>query len=225
MIELRESFRLVLSKVVRRLSLSDLSVDSLNLAYRHGFFLMADSDENVDYYCPNTRAIFLLQSMPQCPRSMKKFIRHSIDRYRVFINRDPVRVMQCCAAPRDGESDTWICPDFYDIYTRFPTFTSVEVYNNEDQLVGGLYGLLIGKIFAGESMFSFETNTSKLAFYLLVEHCRKYEVPIIDSQIPNNHTLSLGCVVISLDDYLQELFKYRDQKLDESFYAPQQIYP
>ncbi len=196
-------------------------------AYQNGVFPMYFGTRLglIGWFYPPKRAVFDLDAVV-CHRSMIKFIRGSLSRYRIWINRNPTEVVRACSLNSGkGRASTWISEDFIRVYPSMPNFVSVEVYNSADELAGGLYGLCAGKLFAGESMFSFETNTSKLAFYFLVQYCRRYGFDYIDSQILNPHTESLGCKEIDNETYQSILQRYRKENPDPSFFETKLLYP
>jgi leucyl/phenylalanyl-tRNA--protein transferase len=203
-----------------------LNAEWLKYSYRRGVFPMylGEGLNLIGWFYPSCRAVFDLSHII-CHRSMMKFIRGTLSGYSVWINRNPAGVMRACSLTTDSRSSTWITEDFISTYPALPNFLSVEVYNSDDQLAGGLYGLCLGKLFAGESMFSFETNTSKLAFYFLAYHCCRYGIDYIDSQILNDHTESLGCRVIDNSEYERILHHYSDIAVDPSFFDCRALYP
>ena len=123
------------------------------------------------------------------------------------LDRDFEGVMRRCAEPGPGRPTTWITSDFVAAYTelhRLGVAHSVEVYEN-DELVGGLYGVSIGGFFGGESMFHRRPDASKAAVAHLVQHLRDRGFSLLDAQVPTPHLASLGAVEISRDEYLTRL--------------------
>jgi len=139
-------------------------------------------------------------------RSLAKLLRQQ--RYRVSFDRDFAAVIRACAAPRDYADGTWITPSMQDAYLelhRRGIAHSVEVWQGEE-LVGGLYGLAIGQLFFGESMFSRADNASKVGFATLVDKLRQWGFVLIDCQMPTQHLHSFGARAIpraAFADYLQ----------------------
>jgi leucyl/phenylalanyl-tRNA---protein transferase len=180
----------------------DLSADRLRLAYRSGIFPWTVNP--ISWWSPNPRGIFLLENF-HVPRSLAKFIRRQpfeITRDRAFR-----QVMEACAAPAPGRGGNWIKPEFIEAYARLHeqgAAHSVECWRAAE-LVGGIYGVSVGGLFAGESMFHRATNASKVALCHLVEHLRARGFALFDIQMITPATRQLGAVEIARDEYLQRL--------------------
>jgi len=117
------------------------------------------------------------------------------------------RVMEGCAAPGTGRESTWISQQFIKAYTRLHLLGhahSAEIWH-DNELAGGVYGVAIGGLFAGESMFHRETNASTLCLNFLIEHLRSRGYELFDSQVISTHTARLGAIEISRDEYLMRL--------------------
>jgi leucyl/phenylalanyl-tRNA--protein transferase len=173
-------------------------------AYRMGFFPMAQSRSGpISWYSPDPRAILPLETF-HVPRSLRSFMKQT--RLITTIDRAFDRVIRACAETRE-KSDTWISDEIIEVYTSLHLRGighSVETWAG-DVLVGGLYGLAIGGAFFGESMFSRESNASKLALVRLVEHLKEREFILLDSQIINDHVRQFGAVEIAREKYLDTL--------------------
>ncbi len=194
--------------------------------YSQGIFPMA-SEKRPGYLilgCPRQRALFDLNEI-KISRSMVKFLRSCPGRYQVRINTRKQEIVENCRNIPRKDGDGWIGEDFPRLYASMPNFVSAGVFNQEDELVGGLYGLCVGRIFCGESMFSRESNTSKLAFYAFVLHCRRYGFRYIDSQILNDHTASLGCREYPRKFFRKLLAKWGQAWPETSFKEPGVIFP
>jgi len=180
----------------------DLSVERLRLAYRSGLFPW--TVKPISWWSPDPRGIFELDHF-HLPRSFEKFLRRQP--FSVTINRAFRTVIEACAtADRKG---AWISPEFIDAYTRLHETGdahSVECWQN-DQLVGGIYGITQGGLFAGESMFHRVTNASKVALWHLVERLRERRFALFDIQMVTPATRLFGAVEISRDEYLCRLAK------------------
>jgi len=180
----------------------DLEPERLRLAYRSGIFPWTFNP--VSWWSPNPRGIFELERF-HIPHSLGKFIRkRSFD---VTHDRAFRPVMEACAAPGKGRGRTWISPEFIEAYTRLHKLGdahSVECWR-DGELVGGIYGVSSGGLFAGESMFHRTRNASKVALSLLVEHLRNRGYVLFDIQMVTPATRQLGAVEISRDDYLKRL--------------------
>lgn len=183
----------------------DLSVPRLINAYRSGVFPWFNPGEPIYWWNPDPRAV-LLPEMVSFSRSLRKTIRNK--GYQVVFDRNFKQVIAACAAPRSYSSGTWISPEMQQAYCRLHdagVAHSVEVYNKDDVLVGGLYGISSGGVFCGESMFSTEPNTSKIAFIALAWYAQHVGYTLIDCQLENSHLLSLGSTSISRKDYMTVL--------------------
>lgn len=178
-----------------------LTPELVLLAYRQGFFPMAESsDGEIYWHFPERRAIFPIYNI-KVPRSIKKIQRQNIFTYNIDNNFEVV--IENCANRRD----TWINDEIIAVYIDLfymGNAHSVEVYR-EDELVGGLYGVAIGGAFFGESMFNLEPNTAKLAFYKLIEILQKNNFSLLDSQYLNPFTHSLGAIEVSKEVYMRML--------------------
>ncbi|HAW08915.1 MAG TPA: leucyl/phenylalanyl-tRNA--protein transferase [Bacteroidetes bacterium] len=178
-----------------------LTPELILLAYRQGFFPMAESsDGEIYWHFPERRAIFPIYDI-KVPRTIRKIQKQFI--YSYDIDRNFEAVISNCA----NREETWINDEIIMLYTElfYMGFAhSVEVYRN-NQLVGGLYGVAIGGAFFGESMFNLEPNTAKLAFYELIKILQNNKFSLLDSQYLNPFTHSLGAIEVSKEDYLQML--------------------
>ncbi|MEI2511380.1 leucyl/phenylalanyl-tRNA--protein transferase [Acinetobacter soli] len=183
---------------------ADLEPSTLFEAYTHGLFPWFNEGDPICWWSPDPRCvIYPEQYRPSKTliRSMKKYD------YQVTINRAFEQVVRACALPRNYTNDTWISEDIVQGYVELFKAGygySVEVWQ-EDQLVGGLYGVSIGKGCFGESMFSTHTDASKMAFYTLMLIGQEHQVRWIDCQLVNDHLLSLGACTLSRQDYLKSL--------------------
>ena len=185
----------------------DLSPERLLLAYSSGIFPWYSEDDPILWFSPDPRLIFeLVDYKPG--RTLKKLI--NSNRYEVRIDTDFESVIrQCAKVPRPGQSGTWITGEMISAYIKLYELGyahSFETYENE-QLVGGLYGVSLGKAFFGESMFYIKKDASKIAFHCLVEKCREFSFSFIDSQVPTEHMKQMGCVEISRVSFLDRLKK------------------
>ena len=163
---------------------------------------MADSfDNEIYWHFPDPRAIFDIYNVP-IPRSVRKL--YNSGKYYYKIDRAFPEVINYCAS----RFTTWINQEIIDVYCELHNLGfahSVEVYNTNNQLVGGLYGVAIGGAFFGESMFNTEPNTAKLAFVKLIEILKHNKFILLDSQYINDFTAQLGAIEITAEDYLKIL--------------------
>ena len=167
---------------------------------------MAESQDDPDLFWvdPEWRGIFPLDEF-HLSRSMRKLIRKNP--YKVTVDKAFRQVMKSCAKPAKGRENTWINRTILDLYTELHQqghAHSVEVWR-DDKLVGGLYGVSFNAVFCGESMFSVESNTSKLALCYLVARLNKGGFHLLDTQFLTDHLASLGAVEISREEYHRRL--------------------
>lgn len=182
----------------------DLSPERLLRAYQHGIFPWYSEDQPILWWSPDPRGVIFTERFKP-NRSLRKMLNRKL--FNVTIDKAFDDVIAGCAAPRSDGQGTWISPDMQIAYRRlhYQGYAhSIECWQDEE-LVGGLYGVSLGRLFFGESMFSRVSNASKVAFCFLIEHCRRLGMPLIDCQMQNNHLESLGAVEIARDvfsDYL-----------------------
>ena len=182
----------------------DLSVSRLLLAYRNGMFPW--TDDPVTWWSPDPRAIFELDRF-HASGSLVHVIRKGV--FEITIDRAFRQVMEGCAGPAPGRESTWISARFIEAYTALHGLGhahSVECWQNS-QLVGGIYGVSIGGLFAGESMFHRANNASKVALSHLHRHLRERSFALFDIQLLTPITRQLGATTISRGNYLQRLVK------------------
>lgn len=193
----------------------DLSVDRLKLAYYHGIFPWFSEGEPILWWSPDPRGVMPLSQF-HCSRNLSKFVRnHS---YRVSLNNAFTEVIEACSSIPRKDDGTWITQTMLDAYLALHEqgyAHSIEVWD-EDILVGGLYGVAMGGVFCGESMFSYAKNTSKLAFYHLVQLLESNGADFIDCQMQNSHLQSLGCIEVSRQKFLAMLALSRDKSYPEN---------
>jgi leucyl/phenylalanyl-tRNA--protein transferase len=171
---------------------ADLSVERLLYAYRHGIFPWYSEDQPILWWSPDPRMVLEPQQF-HISRSLHKRLRNK--QYRITRDQDFAAVVRACAQPRTPEGGTWILPEMFDAYVELHALGhahSVEIWL-EDELVGGIYGVSIGQVFFGESMFSRRSDTSKMA----LAHLCTLGYQLIDCQVPSEHLISLGAVLIS----------------------------
>ena len=169
----------------------DLSIERLLDAYRHGIFPWFNPGEPILWWSPDPRMV-LVPDEVRVTRSLAKRMRNG--GFELRVDTAFVDVMRACAAPRKSESGTWISPAMLAAYTRLfdaGYAHSVETWH-DGVLVGGLYGVAIGRMFYGESMFSREPNASKVALVRLARQLEQWEFGLIDCQMETAHLASLG---------------------------------
>jgi leucyl/phenylalanyl-tRNA--protein transferase len=183
----------------------DIQPDALIEAYSKGVFPW-DGNFPHPWFSPRQRCLLRPQDF-HCSKTLARL--DASDRYMVIFDKHFREIMrECMKIPRRGQTGTWITPAMIDSYTAL--FDAglgfcAGVFNRHGQLVGGLYGLRLGKAYFGESMFSIEPNTSKLALYHLCLDLQKRGVPWIDCQQDTPHLRSLGSHLVSREKYLDLL--------------------
>ncbi|WP_028295911.1 leucyl/phenylalanyl-tRNA--protein transferase [Olivibacter sitiensis] len=182
----------------------DLRIERLLLAYELGIFPWYGEDTPILWYSPHERFVLYPDEL-RLSKTMRKLMREAT--YVLTYDRTFAEVIEACAyIKRQGQDGTWITDDMMDAYKllhRNGHAHSVEVWNKEGNLVGGLYGVscgIAGQVFCGESMFSLESNTSKLA---LVALCQSGNYSLIDCQIESSHLSSMGARLITRKEYMR----------------------
>src|SRR5688572_11448847 len=183
-----------------------IPAELLLMAYRSGIFPMADSRDDAEIYWvePRERAVIPLDGL-RVSRSLAKAVRQ--DRFRVTCNADFEGVIAACAAPRPGHPESWISDRIAASYRALHMAGhahSIECWQ-DGELVGGLYGVGFERAFCGESMFSHETDASKVALAWLVALLRRADYRLLDCQFMTEHLASLGAVPVSRETYLARL--------------------
>ena len=182
----------------------DLSAARLLAAYQRGIFPWYEAGEPILWWTPQPRAVLRPSEFHES-KSLRKFLKTRD--WRVEYDQRFEQVIEACAAPSPGREETWISDDMKAAYLelhRLGYAHSVEVLDN-DCLVGGLYGVKLGKIFFGESMFSNTPNASKVALKALCELGSLGGLSLIDCQMPNEHLSSLGMTLIQRENFEMEL--------------------
>ncbi len=190
----------------------DLAPETILSAYAQGLFPWFNEDDPIAWWCPEPRCI-IIPSDYQPSKSLRKQAKNS--RWQLTLNQAFDAVIRSCSLPRCDHHDslvegdhTWIHEEMIEAYTDLHAngfAHSVEVWDEHGQLVGGLYGLKIGGIYFGESMFHTASNASKLAFWGLMRLCEQSDVALVDCQLPNDHLMSLGAVTRPRTEFLSQL--------------------
>ncbi len=189
----------------------DLTAERLLSAYSQGIFPWFSDEQPILWWSPNPRCV-LFPDQLNISRSMKKILRRG--EYQITVNEAFPKVMQQCAAPREGQDGTWITTEMHEAYIqlhRLGHAHSAECWH-QGELVGGLYGIAIGQVFFGESMFSQRSNASKAAFITLVQQLIGWGYQLIDCQVHTDHLESLGAIEIQREQFLQSLNSLCRQK-------------
>ncbi|WP_028866940.1 leucyl/phenylalanyl-tRNA--protein transferase [Psychromonas arctica] len=202
----------------------DLSPERLLNAYQHAIFPWFSDGEPILWWSPAERAVIQPQQV-HISKSMEKFIRQTT--LTVTINHVFKDVVKACAQPRKKQSETWISPAiqaaYYQLHLRGVAH-SVEVWD-QDELVGGLYGVNIGGIFCGESMFHQQTNASKLAFIAFSQHFSRFQGQLIDCQMMTAHLQSLGVTANTRVAFIKQLEQYKGTPINLTCWNKQVINP
>lgn len=183
---------------------ADLSPARLLEAYQRGIFPWFNAGEPILWWSPDPRMVLFPDEF-EPSRSLRKRLRRGD--YEIRVDTAFTAVMQACAAPRPGQRGTWITPSMLAAYTRLHRLGyahSVETWI-DGQLVGGLYGVAIGRVFFGESMFARVTDASKIAFAHLVGQLRAWGYGLIDCQMSTRHLASLGAREIPRREFVARL--------------------
>lgn len=182
----------------------DLSMKRLLVAYRRGIFPWFSDEEPILWWSPSERMVLFPEHL-HISRSLKKTLRKP--KYEVTFDQCFTEVMQQCAGPRRRQQGTWITQEMLDAYDNLHEHKyahSVETWY-EGELVGGLYGVAIGKVFYGESMFSKMPDASKVAFVHFTRQLQRWGYELIDCQVYTPHLASLGAMEVLREDYTKLL--------------------
>lgn len=181
----------------------DLSPSRVLMAYRMGIFPWYSANDPILWWSPDPRFILELDEFI-LHRSLRKKIAH----FEIRFNRAFSQVIrECSAISRRGQKGSWLVPEMieaYEVLHGMGHAHSVEAYQN-GILVGGLYGLSVGRVFCGESMFAKVSDASKVAFAGLIYHLKEWGYDFVDCQVPTPHLKSLGAKEISRDAFLKRL--------------------
>ncbi len=187
----------------------DLSAERLVAAYRHGCFPWYQDGQPLLWWSPDPRTVLLPNNL-HISRSLRKVLRSN--QFSVTFDRNFAEIIRACSEPRKDEDGTWITTEMQAAYFELHAqgyAHSVEVWH-QDKLVGGLYGIAIGQLFFGESMFSRMSNASKVGFVTLVNALKGAGFVLIDCQMPTEHLLSLGAASVSRAEFSEYLTNYLD---------------
>lgn len=180
----------------------DLSVERLLLAYQNGIFPWFGDDTPILWYSPHERFV-LFPNEVKISKSIRQVLKNNP--FKITYNKAFEKVILACAeAKRKEGNGTWITEEMQSAYTKLHQLGhvhSIEVWENEE-LVGGLYGVLINKVFCGESMFSKKSNASKIALIWL---CQNANINIIDCQIHSEHLEKMGARMIEREEFIEYL--------------------
>jgi leucyl/phenylalanyl-tRNA--protein transferase len=189
----------------------DLEPGRLLNAYKQGIFPWYSDDDPILWWSPAPRCVIYPADIYTSTRTRRRF---NSGKYHITADTAFEQVIEACSEPRKDDSGTWITDEMQQAYKRLHRqghAHSVEVWKNK-KLVGGVYGIAIGKVFFGESMFSRETDTSKIALISLCQQLQAWQYGLMDCQVENPHLMSLGAVEISRSVFESSLMKYIDNE-------------
>ena len=192
-----------------------LGVQRLLDAYARGIFPWFSDGDPVLWWCPDPRMILPTEAV-HVSRSLARHLKRG--GFEITFDRAFGRVLAECAAPRRHESGTWLVPSMRQAYTRLfdaGAAHSIEVWM-DGELAGGLYGVAIGRMFFGESMFTRRTDGSKIAIVILARHLARWGFPLIDCQMRTEHLATLGAQEISRRQFVREVARLVKQQPDPS---------
>lgn len=182
----------------------DLSVERLLLAYRHGIFPWYSEGEPILWWSPDPRMVFRTDRV-HVPRRFARLLRGCT--WQVRADTAFRAVMRACAQSRPGQPTTWISEDMLHAYGELHDAGhahSIEVFDGET-LIGGIYGIAIGRMFFGESMFGMVSGASKVALLALCHALALWRWPLLDAQVQSDHLESLGATTITRAEFVEEL--------------------
>ncbi len=193
----------------------DLTVENLRNAYNKGIFPWHIDGLPLPWFCPESRAVLEFENL-HIPKSLNKQWRKT--NWKFTIDEDFESVIKGCSEmKRPHEAGTWITPEFIETYIEFHKLGeahSVEVWDEGENLVGGLYGVDASGVFCGESMFYKESNASKLALVYLIEHLKSKGSTWLDTQVMTPHFEKFGAKEIPRKDFLDKLEQTQNQNLN-----------
>lgn len=184
----------------------DLDPNRILKAYKNGIFPWFENDDHLVWWSPDPRMVLFPEKL-KISKSTKKLLKENF--FKVTFNQSFDEVVDSCAkVKRFGQNGTWITNGLKKVYSKLHNMGhaySVEVWKDYE-LVGGLYGIDLGDVFCGESMFTKANNASKIGFVHLVKELTKNKYKLIDCQVPSAHLKSLGAEEISRKEFLKYLF-------------------
>jgi leucyl/phenylalanyl-tRNA--protein transferase len=210
----------------------DLSISRLMNAYRLGIFPWFGDEDPYLWWSPDPRGILELDKF-HTSKTLRKSLKKG--EYQVTLNNNFLGVInQCSQIPRKASgltqvkqtsTQTWISDEMVKAYIRLHEAGyahSIEVWYKED-MVGGLYGVSVGSVFCGESMFHSRTDASKVGLYALVQHMKNANMGFIDCQMETPHLATLGCETVSRESFLKRLDNYKDRKISPEIWRSQSL--
>jgi len=190
----------------------DLNPSRLLKAYTNGIFPWYSKDDPIIWWSPNPRLIMELDDF-----KLSKSLKKSIKKFTYKFDSDFEEIItRCGTKDRKDQNGSWIQKDIIEAYTELHGMGIVHCIGSyqDNKLVGGLYGVIVGKIFCGESMFADVNDASKSAYAVLIYHLKEWGYDFIDCQVPTNHLKSLGAKEVSRDYFLTRLNKSNTEKIE-----------
>ena len=200
----------------------NLHSQTLLRAYHCGIFPWYQDGDPILWWSPATRCV-LEPSALHLSKSLRKTLRRND--YQVTVDRSFDQVIKACSEPRDEDGDTWITDEMIAAYIQLHNQSeshSIEVWRDGD-LIGGLYGVTVGSLFCGESMFHTKTDASKVALYVLVEHMKHHHMSFIDCQMETPHLSSLGCETMPREEFISRLELSKNLKVADDAWQAQSL--
>ena len=185
----------------------DLSPERLLHAYRHGIFPWYADDEPILWWSPDPRTVFATDRVHVSSR-LRRWLRQC--GWTIHADGAFADVVRACAAPRQHQPTTWITAEMFDAYCRLHELGwahSIEVRDEADRCIGGIYGVAIGRMFFGESMFSAETNGSKVALIGLCRVLCEWGFALLDAQVASPHLATLGAIQMPRSEFVAHVAK------------------
>ena len=190
-------------------------------AYRRGVFPWYEEGQPLLWWCPDPRTVLAPEEL-RVSRSLRKSLRSKFG--RISLNRAFARVIRACAQPRKHAADTWITAAMERAYVGLHEAGfaySVEVYGRDGELAGGLYGVHLGRMVFGESMFARRSDASKAALFYLCAHMRRHALPLIDCQVESAHLASLGAKPMARAAFVERSTRLCGQPQARDIWRPQ----
>lgn len=190
----------------------DLSPARLLAAYKRGIFPWYSKGQPILWWSPNPRAVLYPKEL-HISRSLRKTLRRG--QFTVTLDHAFAQVIMECAKSRNDQRGTWITQEMMQAYQQLHALGfahSVEVWVN-DRLVGGMYGVSLGKVFFGESMFSRLTDASKVAMVYLCKQLERWEFALLDAQVQSAHLDSMGAIPLARDKFIESLARHTEQPM------------
>ena len=190
----------------------DLHPSRLLRAYQQGIFPWYSKGDPIIWWSPNPRLIMEIDDF-----KLSKSLSKSLKKFTYKFDTNFIEVIKNCGTtPREGQDGTWVQEDIINAYQELHELGvvhSIESYR-DNVLVGGLYGVVIGKVFCGESMFSHVSDASKSAYAILIKHLKQWGYEFVDCQVPTEHLKSLGAKEVSREYFLTKLEKVNFDKIE-----------